>query len=196
LRDLVTITASATDNFYLKKVDFYLVHVGGDILLGTDTSSPYSIVWDSAEYGSGDRTIYLQAYDCVGNMTESQSIVVGTDNADPTVIIDSPLTGGNIERGTQVDIYARATDFNPEHDYYGEGIDYVDFYYSGTSSGYIGRDEAPPEQPYVPFGPPAHYIGHWDTTGLPLGPYTITATAYDNCGRSSSTSIEKTLVAE
>jgi hypothetical protein len=66
-----TITASASDNHLVARVEFY----DGTTLLGTDTTAPYSLVWrPSAPKGS--RTLTTKAYDVAGNVTTSAGVTV------------------------------------------------------------------------------------------------------------------------
>jgi poly(hydroxyalkanoate) depolymerase family esterase len=75
----VTITASASDNVGVSRVEFFV----DGALVGTDTSSPYSFAWNSASVANGGHALMARAYDAAGN--------VGTDN-DTSVTVSN--TGG------------------------------------------------------------------------------------------------------
>ncbi|MGE5042076.1 MAG: Ig-like domain-containing protein [Candidatus Levyibacteriota bacterium] len=67
----VTIKASASDNVKVAKVEFYV----NNVLLSTDTSSPYSAVWRVPSQRSITYTLTAKAYDTSGN-TASSSVNV------------------------------------------------------------------------------------------------------------------------
>ncbi len=67
----VDITAEATDNVGVSKVDFF----GDYSMLFTDTSSPYSYTWDISGL-SGDHYIYAIALDKAGNSGSSDTITI------------------------------------------------------------------------------------------------------------------------
>jgi poly(hydroxyalkanoate) depolymerase family esterase len=64
----VTISASASDNVGVSRVEFFV----DGALVGSDTSSPYSFAWNSASVANGSHALMAKAYDAAGN--------VGTDN--------------------------------------------------------------------------------------------------------------------
>lgn len=59
----VPISATASDNVGVAKVEFYL----NSTLLNTTVSAPYSFNWNSASVGNGTYTITAKAYDSAGN---------------------------------------------------------------------------------------------------------------------------------
>jgi chitodextrinase len=73
----VPLTASASDNVGVTKVEFY----DNSSLVGTDTSSPYSVNWDSSKILNGSHLITARAYDAAGNVS-SDSNTVTTKNGD------------------------------------------------------------------------------------------------------------------
>lgn len=46
------------------------------VLVGTDTSAPYSVVWTPASKATGTRTIVAEAEDGAGNVRRSTSVTV------------------------------------------------------------------------------------------------------------------------
>jgi fibronectin type 3 domain-containing protein len=68
----VTISASASDNIGIAQVDFY---IDGQ-LLTSDTSAPFSIVWNTKKFSTTTHTIYARAVDAAGNTTQSATITV------------------------------------------------------------------------------------------------------------------------
>lgn len=76
----VTITASASDNVGVSRVEFFV----DGALVGTDTSSPYSYAWNSASVANGSHALMARAYDAAGN--------VGTDNDTSVNVSNSGTT--------------------------------------------------------------------------------------------------------
>jgi hypothetical protein len=67
----VTISANAADNVGVAKVEFWV----GGTLLGSDTSAPYSISWNTKNY-SGSQTLTAKAFDAAGNAATSNVVTV------------------------------------------------------------------------------------------------------------------------
>src|SRR3990172_3975075 len=76
----VTITASASDNVGVTKVEFY----DGATLKGTDTASPYTYAWSFTNANNGTHSWTAKAYDTAGNISTS-GIVSLTVNIDTTL---------------------------------------------------------------------------------------------------------------
>jgi hypothetical protein len=72
-----TVTASASDNVGVSKVDFYV----DGVLKGTDTSSPYSYSWVTTSYANGSHTVYAKAYDAANNVGTSATNTVTVSNS-------------------------------------------------------------------------------------------------------------------
>jgi hypothetical protein len=62
----VTISASATDNIGVARVEFWV----NNVLTATDTSAPYSFGWNTRKL-SGSQTIVAKAFDAAGNSATS-----------------------------------------------------------------------------------------------------------------------------
>ncbi len=77
LTGTVTMSATASDNVAVTKVEFYY----GTTKIGEDTSSPYSISWNTTLVPNGSYTITAKAFDAAGNNTTSASRTVTTANA-------------------------------------------------------------------------------------------------------------------
>lgn len=77
---LVTLSADASDSVGVSGVQFSVngVNVGSE-----DTSSPYSITWDSTATSSGSKSIVAVARDSAGNYATSTAVSVTLDNAAP-----------------------------------------------------------------------------------------------------------------
>lgn len=76
LTGMVTVSANASDNIALSKVEFYL----DSTLIGSDTTSPYSINWDTTKVANGSYHLRARAYDLATNITDSSPIPVQLNN--------------------------------------------------------------------------------------------------------------------
>lgn len=66
-RSRMIIAASASDNVKVKKVDFYIIGVRGELLLCSDYTAPYSCSWYSPSSTSRIYELQARAYDTSGN---------------------------------------------------------------------------------------------------------------------------------
>lgn len=166
LRGSVAVTASASDNTGVVGVQFKLdgINLGSE-----DTSSPYSITWDTTTATNGTHSLTAVARDAAGNTKTSTSVSVTVDNAAPTVSITTPANGATVS-GSSVSITASAADTG------GSGLAGVQFKLDG--SGLLGAEDTV-----------APYSFTWDTTTLGDGSHTLTATARDAAGNTRTSSI-------
>ncbi|ATB39243.1 hypothetical protein CYFUS_004687 [Cystobacter fuscus] len=162
VRGTVPISATASDNLEVEKVEFY----AGTTLLGTNTLAPHAVSWDTTAVADGLVTLTTKAYDRVGHVTVSASRTVTVDNAAPTVAITSPANGASL--WLSATIQASASD--------NMGVTQVVFY-DGTKV--LGSDSSAP------------YSYSWNLlTGVAKGNHTLTAKAYDAAGNvTTSTAI-------
>lgn len=85
----VTLSATATDDGSISKVEFY----NGTTLLNTDTTSPYSYSWTSV--AAGTYSVSAKAYDNLNaTATASTSVTVNSAN-NLTVTLTTPVVSGN-----------------------------------------------------------------------------------------------------
>ena len=94
----VTLSATATDNTSVSKVEFY----DNTTLIASDTTSPYSVSWNSAGATNGSHLITARAYDPAGNVgTDSNTVT--TKNGDtqspatPTGLAASALSYNSVK---------------------------------------------------------------------------------------------------
>ncbi len=73
----VEISATASDNVGVQRVEFYY---DNNILLGTNTISPYAITFDSTVANNGEHKIFAKAYDLVGNEATSNIRTIYVSN--------------------------------------------------------------------------------------------------------------------
>ncbi len=160
----VTISANASDDTAVSKVEFY---VDGN-LVGTDTTAPYSITWDSTTVLDANRTIYAIAYDTAANQTTSSAISVVTNNGNidstpPTVKLLLPKDGEVIS-GSSYYLLANASD--------NFAMSKVEFY--RNISFILGYDLDTSDD---------FYSTNWNTSATPNGIYDISAFAVDSIGK-------------
>ncbi|MDQ3464540.1 MAG: alkaline phosphatase family protein [Actinomycetota bacterium] len=82
--DTVALTATATDDTGVTQVSFAV----DDAVVGTDDSTPYSVLWNSGGVADGTHTVTATATDNVGQS--------GTDTVTFTVANGPPPTGGEV----------------------------------------------------------------------------------------------------
>jgi concanavalin A-like lectin/glucanase superfamily protein/Big-like domain-containing protein len=73
----ITVSANASDNVGVAGVQFM---VDGVNLGSEDTSSPYSVSWNTATASNGSHTLTARARDAAGNQTTSSAITVSVSN--------------------------------------------------------------------------------------------------------------------
>ena len=161
----VNLSASAQDDIGVAEVRFY----AGATLVGTDTTAPYSVSWDSTAVGDGIHTVRVTAVDTT-NQTASASVVVTVDNIDtpPTAAITAPVSGSTVS-GT-VSIAASASD--------DVGVAHVRFYIDGVLT---STDTNAP------------YSHSWNTTTATNGLHSIRAVAQDTIGQTGEQLINVTV---
>jgi hypothetical protein len=160
----VTVSANASDNQAVKKVELYL----NGALAATSTAAPYSFSWNTANAANGSYTVSAKAYDAAGNIGQAAATVtVFNDAAAPSVSIASPVAGATV-KGT-VSLNANASD--------NVAVTKVEFYLDGVLQ--ASSTTAP-------------YAYSWNTSTAANGTHTVSAKAYDqagNVGQSASVSV-------
>jgi beta-lactamase superfamily II metal-dependent hydrolase len=86
-----TVTANASDNIGVTKVEFYL----DGALAATDTTSPYSWSWTTTGSTNGTHSISSKAYDAALNVGTSTAVSVTVSNGLPVNIGGWTLTQAN-----------------------------------------------------------------------------------------------------
>jgi cellulose 1,4-beta-cellobiosidase len=164
----VTVNATASDaNGMVSSVKFYR----GATLISTDTTAPYSAVVTGLSAGSF--TLKATATDNAGATADSSvTITVASSggNTPPTVSITSPANGATLPAGTtSVTVNATASDTNGT-------VSSVKFFNGSTL---VATDTTAPYSASV--------------TGLSAGSFTFKATATDNGGATSDSSVTVTV---
>jgi Bacterial Ig domain len=157
-----TVSATATDNIGVVGVQFQL---NGTNLGAEDTTNSFALSWNTSGVTPGPYTLTAIARDAAGNTTTSPPIIVTVlDITPPSIAFASP-TNGSTFSGT-VNINATATD--------NIGVVGVQFRLNGKTLG--------AEDTTAPFSL------SWDTTTVSNGSYTLSSTARDAAGNTTTTS--------
>jgi Bacterial Ig domain len=156
----VSVAVTASSGSGIGKVEVYR---DGSVLIGTATSSPYTVSWNTAGLAQGSaHTISARAYAGNGKTTDSAAVTVSIkDTTPPTVSLTSPANGSSTS-SSSVSVSANASD--------NVGVSKVEFYVDGTL---LATDTASP------------YTATWDSTKSTLGTHVLTAKAYDQAGNST-----------
>ena len=162
----VTITATATDDVGVTRVDFY----DGQTQKGTDDTPPYNYNWSFTSADNGTHSWTAKAYDAAGNVGTSSAlpltVAITPDTTPPTVSMTSPTNGSTVSGN--VTVSANASD--------DKAVAKVEFY--RDSGIQIGTDNSYP------------YSITWNSTSTTNGSHTLYAKAYDT---SNNTAISATV---
>jgi hypothetical protein len=170
---LVGVTVNASDNVGVARVD---LTVNGTVV-ASDTAAPYTFSWNSAGSANGMANLVAVAYDAAGNVGKSATVAVNVanttttvaqDTTPPTVAISNPVAGtvtGNVTVSINAADNAGAA-----------GIT--------TVLAIDGQTKAQ--------GTGATLAYNWNTRKIGAGQHTLTATARDAAGNTSSTSVTVT----
>ena len=105
----IAVSANATDNMGVTKVEFYRATT----LIGTDTSSPYSISWNTTTTTNGNHSLTSKAFDAANNIGTSAPITVTVNNlfdtSGPTLTV-TPANNSTLPTKGSFSIMARASD--------------------------------------------------------------------------------------
>ncbi|MBN8227719.1 Ig-like domain repeat protein [Corallococcus macrosporus] len=85
VRATVAITANATDDVGVARVDFF----DGTTLLGSSTVAPFTFSWNTVSQG-GPHSLTAQAFDAAGNSGTSSVVNVEVDNNPPLILAGNP----------------------------------------------------------------------------------------------------------
>ena len=77
VKDSINISAEASDNVGVTRVEFFR----DGVLIGTDTSSPYSMTLDTKTLSDGSYAFGAKAYDAAGNSKAATEVRVTVDNS-------------------------------------------------------------------------------------------------------------------
>src|SRR5262252_5277862 len=167
-----TTTVSASVSIIgLLTVQSVQFQLDGNNLGGADSSSPYSISWNTTGAANGSHTLSAVATATLGLQFSSNPITVTVNNGPPpdttppTVGVASPASGQTVS-GT-ITVSANASD--------NVGVAGVQFRLDGANLG--AEDTASP------------YSVSWNTGGVANGSHTLTAVARDAAGNQTAASV-------
>jgi chitodextrinase len=87
----ISVTATATDNTGVSKVEFLL---NGNVV-HSDTTSPYSYTWNTTNVGDGNHTLRARAFDAAGNTAQTSNATVTVKNQ-PDPDTEAPSSPANL----------------------------------------------------------------------------------------------------
>lgn len=160
----VTVSASASPSSgtTITQIDFYQ----GSTLIGSDTTSPYSIIWSP---GPGNYNLTAKATDSAGGVTTSaaRTLAVNAANSAPTVSLTNPVANAiyTLPATVMLTASANGVEINTP-------ITQVEFYQGATL---IGKVSAAP------------YSILWSPTAA--GSYGLTAKATDSAGGEKTSAV-------
>ncbi|WP_229411079.1 MULTISPECIES: S8 family serine peptidase [unclassified Massilia] len=166
----VPVTVNASDNVGVARVDLV---VNGTVV-ATDTTAPFSFSWDSTGVANGKVSVSAVAYDAAGNAGSASAVSVNVSNVTtsvakdttaPVVTITNP-TGGTVNGNVSVSV--NATDNAGA-----AGIKLT-----------LAIDGATKAQ-----GTGGSLGYNWNTKKIAAGTHTITVTARDAAGNTSTSSV-------
>ena len=145
----MTVSADASDtDGTIARVDFYQ----GATLIGSDTSSPYSLTWSNVTAASSSLTAVATDDDSATTTSVARTITVTAPaNQPPSVALTAPATGATFTAPANITVSANASDTDGT-------IARVDFYQGSTLIGF--RHHTP-------------YSISWNNVGV--GAYSLTA---------------------
>ena len=169
ISDLITITATASDNLSVSKVEFFV----DGVLLSSDSLAPYSSNWDTTTVANGAHTISAVAHDTAGNTNSHDTTITvsnGGDVTPPAITLKDPRDGDQVSGDVRIRI--KATD--------NVAIDKVEFQVDGgTPVQIIGGGEK--------------FETIWDSTTVVNGDHTISAVVHDTSGNTNTVQVTVTV---
>jgi hypothetical protein len=156
----ITLSATASDNVGVTSVEFLIDNVSR----GSDSSSPYSLSFNSATLGNGSHALIAKAYDAAGNVGTSSTVNFNISNSVPDTTAPTVSASETGSSGT-ITLSATASD--------NVGVTSVEFLIDNVSR---GSDSSSP------------YSLSFDSTTLSNGSHALVAKAYDGAGNVGTSS--------
>ena len=109
----INVTASASDNVGVVKVEFYI----DSVLKSTTTTSPYTFSWNTNTVANGSHTIFSKAYDAANNVGTSATVTVTVSNTTPPqqLLLNPGFESGNVNWTTTPAVIAQNGPQEPAH---------------------------------------------------------------------------------
>ncbi len=102
----VAVSANASDNVGVVGVQF---KIDGTNLGTEDTSSPYSITWNTTSASNGSHTLTATARDAAGNQTTSSGVTVNVNNTTLTADFNSDAKVNSVDFGIMMSYWSNTT---------------------------------------------------------------------------------------
>ena len=167
VRGTITLSANASDNVGVAGVQFL---VDGANTGAEDTTSPYSISFNTSTLTNGSHTFSARSRDAAGNTATATAVTVTVDNVPPTVSMTAPANGATVSGS--ITLSATASD--------NLAVAGVQFLVDGTNTG--AEDTTSP------------YSISFNTSTLTNGSHSFSARARDTAGNTTtSTTITVTV---
>ncbi len=161
-----TISASASDDVGVDYVEFYL----DGAFFASDSSSPYSVSWDTTTASDGSHDIAAEAVDTSGNVGVSSTVTVTVDNTEDTTDTQAPSVTMVIDKIGN----PKKPKYKVEVQGFDDvGVTKVELYLDGT----LVKTESGSSLKWM-----------WDTDNGDAGTHTLTGKAYDSAGNVGQTS--------
>jgi len=108
----VNVTASASDNVGVVKVEFYI----DSVLSSTSTTSPYTFSWNTTTVANGSHTIFSKAYDAANNVGTSATVTVTVSNSTAQQLLLNPgFESGAVNWTTTAGVIGQNGPSEPAH---------------------------------------------------------------------------------
>ena len=161
----ISVSASASDNVGLAKIEFYV----DNNKVGEDSATPFSISLDTRTLSNGNHSLTAKAFDAEGNAATSSAVTINVSNSTtpppdktpPTVSLTNPANGSTLSNSIWIDVVASDD----------VGVTKVEFYVDDKKT---SKDDTT-----VPFSQSL------DTKTLSNGSHTLRARAYDGAGNAT-----------
>jgi Bacterial Ig domain len=108
----INVTASASDNVGVVKVEFYI----DSVLKSTSTTSPYTFSWNTTTVANGSHTIFSKAYDAANNVGTSATVTVTVSNSTAQQLLLNPgFESGAVNWTTTAGVIGQNGPSEPAH---------------------------------------------------------------------------------
>ena len=139
-----------------------------------DTTSPYSVSWDTTAVADGLYDVRVVTTDNAGNAFNSATVNVTVDNTNPTGSITAPASSANVA-GSAVTVSSNSADVG------GSGVASAQFQRSPAGAGtWTNIGAADTTSPYSVA---------WDTTAVADGLYDLRVITTDNAGHTFTSAV-------
>ncbi|HJW34099.1 MAG TPA: Ig-like domain-containing protein [Holophagaceae bacterium] len=114
----ITLSATASDNVGVSKVEFYV----DGVLKGSDATAPYSLGLDSATLANGSHSLVAKAHDAAGNVGQSAALPFSLANGGSTTFSETEPNSSRAAANVVGDTVTKITGYFPSasdsDDYY------------------------------------------------------------------------------